>query len=176
VPSTVDVTPVLSSDFQSDWSRWPEAIQNQVAGEILWTDGNISYPVSKYNNSHVQRQQFYLYIFFLGNELGYFAVRKNPYGQIIAQGGMNRCKYDYECIQIFTNRPLLGYADLLDWTNAGVSSICSAFNPFQFLFHLYYYSWRLTCYSLPVTLSLQIMTCPSGIGVVLFRLTQTQLI
>jgi len=45
----------------------------------------------------------FIYIYILGNELGYFAVRKNPYGQVIAQGGMNRCKYNYECIQIFTN-------------------------------------------------------------------------
>ena len=46
----------VSLKLSSDWSTWPKAIQNQVVGEILWTDGNINYPVSKYYESHVQCQ------------------------------------------------------------------------------------------------------------------------
>ena len=33
----------VSLKLSSDWSTWHKAIQNQVVGEILWTDGNINY-------------------------------------------------------------------------------------------------------------------------------------
>ena len=54
---------------------------------------------------------------FLGNELGYFAVRKGPYRQVIVQGGM--------CLSTLIRKNIVDFTSIAHWVLITVSTITS---------------------------------------------------